>query len=186
MYKHNAIILSGPPISGKSVLGELLAKKYNFEFYSVGLMWRKRWAALYPKKEVPFEVFWKKSQISLTDQEKKSIDDFVRQLCKKGNVIADSRFAAICGDTIGLKVLVTASFEVRFSRALDREIYRFETSKRLKRILKSRENDEVALGKNLYQLDYRNPQSYHVVLNSGLLTLDEEIDIVHNLVINKK
>ena len=50
----------------------------------------------------------------------------------------------------------------------------------MERILFSREDTELFLGKRLYGEDYdhRNPDHYGIILNTGILTVEEEHDII--------
>jgi cytidylate kinase len=181
MYNYKTIVLSGPPVSGKSTLANALARKYKFSLHSVGQMWRKKWRTLHPKGDVPFELFWSEAQETLTDKEKKALDTHTKEVCEQGNVIVDSRFVAIYGGDVGLRILVTADFEVRYLRAYERESYKSKSFEELKSILQNREKEEVIFGKYLYGQDYRDPTHYHIVLNSGMLTLEEEINVVDRL-----
>jgi hypothetical protein len=45
-------------------------------------------------------------------------------------------------------------------------------------ILEKREEDECVIGKDLFGKDYRDSSIYHIVLNTGLLSIDQEFEIV--------
>ena len=52
----------------------------------------------------------------------------------------------------------------------------------VKQILIERERDETKMGHDLFEIDYRDAKHYHLIINSGLLTVDEEIPVVTSII----
>jgi len=60
--------------------------------------------------------------------------------------------------------------------------YNGNGEKEIKEILYRREADEVAASKRLFGYDYRDSANYHLVLNTALVSQEEEIAIIKTLV----
>jgi cytidylate kinase len=174
--KYNAINLSGLPISGKSTLAKKLSEIYGWEIYSVGKIWRKKYEKDHPNKDITFEEWWK----ATTVKDNIDADNQAREIMKKGNVVGDFRFSIICKDLPVLLVFVTADLDTRAKRATETEKYENKTIEEIKKLLLIRENNEVKMAKEIYgeDYDYRNPKQYHVILDSGKMTVEEEIEKV--------
>lgn len=182
--KFTSIFLAGPPVSGKSTLAKMLAERLNFPIYSIGRMFREEWAKKYPNQEISFEEYWR----NLSPSEVKYQDNVATAVFAKGNVIAEGRYAIMCQSLpTMLRILVTAPLEIRAQRALALERYQGKSVEEIKAILLSREEDEVKMGKELYgeAYDYRAADYYHFVVNSGPLSLDEEVAVITKLFDNK-
>ncbi len=100
-----------------------------------------------------------------------------REIFAHGNIIGDTRYAIFCRDLPSLTAFVTADMNTRALRAMRSEKYRDKKFHTVRTILFAREEDEVRIGKQLVGswYDYRNPEHYHMVLDSGTLSLEEEV-----------
>ncbi len=174
-----SIILSGQPVSGKSALAKRLSEIYKWPVHSPGQLWRDEWRRLYPSGEISFEDFWRNT----TTEDNLRMDQRAREIFEKGGVIGDTRYSIYCTDLPALLVLITADLDVRVQRALGIDRYRNKSLEEVRQTLIEREKDEVRVGQSLYGIDYdyRDPKYYHLTLNSGLLTLDEEISTLVNV-----
>lgn len=177
--KFNSIIISGLPGSGKTTLAEKLSEHYNWQIYSIGQLWRDKWTKLYPNKEVSFSDFWR----STTLEENREINIKARDIFKNGNIIADIRYAIYARDLPALFLFVTSPLEVRAKRALNSGKYEEYSLEKIKDILIKREKDELITGRQLIDgdYDYRDPSSYHLIINSGMLSIEEEFYLIRNL-----
>lgn len=176
MNKYNSIVFSGLPGSGKSTLvnaltGLLFVDERNI--FSMRSKWNEKWKTLYPNEEKSFEEFWRNTTL----QENREMDSEVREFLKQGHVIGDMRYTLACEGLPALCVFVTADLDIRAERNLSSPKYKDKTIIEIKNILYGRERDELKMGKELYGSDYdfRNPEYYHLVLNSGKLSVNEEV-----------
>lgn len=171
-----SIVISGKPKSGKSTLAKMLADSYGWEKLSLGGMWRERWERLYPNGEVPFDVFWKGTTIA----ENRKMNVEAKRIFEKGRIVADSRFVSYLSAKKCLLVYMTASLEARAKRSSIGE-YRGKSMTEITRLLLKRERDEVIMGKKLFKTDYRDPEQFHLILNSERLTPEQEFAIVRKV-----
>ena len=183
MSKYNSLIFSGFPGSGKSTLAKELADVYKCEVYSMGKLWREEHKRLYPNQEISFEEYWKNT----TTEDNLNADKKAREIFEQGHVIGDLRYSILCRGLPTLRVFVTADLETRAKRAFDAGNYGGKSFDEIIKILMWREKDELKKGKELYGegYDFRDPNNYHLILNSGVLTIDQEKDIVHKALFGK-
>jgi cytidylate kinase len=175
---YKSIVFSGLPGAGKSTLVEKLSDVYGWPVCSVGNQWRARWKQKYPSNKVPFEEYWRTT--STKDLEQINMD-FAEAIIK-GNMIGDSRYAIYLRNLPVLLVFLSADLETRASRAFGLEKYKDKPIEEIKQILQQREVDEIAAGRRLYSYDYRDSCYYHVSINTGMLSQEEEIAIIRGLV----
>lgn len=178
MAQYKSIILSGLAGSGKSTLARELTRRYRWPLVSIGDTWRAMWLEKYPDKSISFEKFIE----SLTREEDRLMNEKMRATYEKGNVIGDARYA-VCYRNIPytLLVFVTASLDVRVSRAIGDPKYLGKPEVEVRQILLERERHEVSVCTDLFGDDYREASHYHLVINSGLLTLEQEVDAISAL-----
>lgn len=176
MPMYNSILISGRPVSGKSTLVLALSKIYDWEVFSVGKLWREEWERRYPNHEIRFDEYWAKTSM----EENLEMDRKAQAILEKGNVIGDLRVSAITENLKVLKVFVDASITVRIERAKNKKEYSGLSSKEIRNILNKREKDELKMYRLAYgkKYDYRDPLNYHLVINAGILKLEEEVRII--------
>lgn len=179
MTSYNSIILSGLAGSGKSTLARELTKRYKWPLVSIGDTWRELWAEQYPDKSISFEMYIE----SLSREEDRAMNERMRSTYEQGKVIGDARYA-VCYKNIStaLLIYVTASLDVRVRRGIGDPKYIDKSEEEVRRILIDREQHEVSVCKDLFGQDYRDASHYHVSVNSGLLTLEQEVDAIAALV----
>ncbi len=182
MLLYKSVILSGTPASGKSALAKRIAQEYGLELHSIGKLWRQRWAKLYPDRDISFEDFWKGS----SREDNMEIDRLAGELIGKGGIIVDSRYAAIYSDDKCLKIFLDADLKLRAERVSGRQEYSGKTMEEIEGILERREEDECRMGKDLFGKDYRDSLIYHIVLNTGLLSMDQEFEMVSGVLEKKE
>ncbi|MEK6934585.1 MAG: AAA family ATPase [Nanoarchaeota archaeon] len=177
--EYKGIAISGLPGSGKTTLAKEISEIYGWSVFSIGQLWREKWRSLYPNGEVSFEDFWRNT--SLRDNlglNLKAREDF-----REGGVIIDTRYAIFLKDLQYLMIFVMADINTRAKRLLKDKKYGDKTLGEIKDVLIARERDELAIGKQLVNddYDYRKAINYHTVLDSGLLTVEQEVKIVRTL-----
>ncbi len=165
--RYGSIILSGLPKVGKSTLAKKLSSDLSMPTYSIGGMWRAKWKELHPNGEVRFEDFWR----STTKEENKGMDRMAKAVFEKGRVIGDVRYPIYNKDKC-LLVFLTAGLEFRTSRAISSGEYSNMSRAEVLEVIRRREADEVAVGMELYGIDYRDPSLYHIVFNLELLSTE--------------
>lgn len=170
---YHSILISGLPGAGKSCLARGLSEKLGWPIYSIGGLFKEEWKRLYPNKEVSFEEYWR----TITKEKNMEMNKRAREIIARGNAIGDFRFAVCCDGLPSLRIYVTADLETRAKRVKDKD---GKSTDQLKRILMARELDEVKVGKELYggSYDFRETHQYHIILNSGLLRFDQELNAV--------
>ena len=176
-----SIILSGLPVSGKTTLAKKLSEIHHWPVFSVGQLWRDEWRQRYPDGKISFEEFWRHTTI----EENHRKNHEARKVFQKGQVIGDTRYAVYCRDLPALLIFVTANLQTRAYRAARMDEYLGLSFQEIESTLQEREEDEVRMGKKLYgeQYDYRDPRHYHMTLNTEMLTLEEEVAAIENLML---
>ncbi len=174
--KYKSIFLSGLPGSGKSTLAQRLSSKYKWPVHSIGQLFRNEWGRKYPDGSIGFEEYMR----STSDEENIRVNREMSDIVRKGNVICDARYPWNLDDSGTLLVFVQASLDTRAARTSGRN--KELPHDVIKKLLSDRETDDVERCKRLFGFDYRNPNMYHFVLNSGLLTVGQELSIVKNAI----
>ena len=177
MYAYKSIVLSGNPGSGKSVLAMALSKKYGWPVHSMGGLWRNKYKELHPKGEITFEEFWGRT----TAEDSRQMNEQAKKIFENGGMIGDSRYVSYLDKKVCLLVFVTADIDTRARRAQNRDEYKTMPVQEIKKILEKREKDELKIGEGLFGIDYRNVNYYHVVINTGMMTVEQEVGVIEAL-----
>lgn len=185
----NAIGLSGDPCSGKTVLIRELERVLGWEVLSIGGLFRKRfitWQADLPslRNTADFDEWWANR---VSDRDIRQVNREARERLERGEVILDSRYVAVNAQDFPTvaRIYLTAPLEVRGQRALISGRYpglslRGDGGAMDK--LHRRALEEYKKGTDLFKIDYRDPTAYHLILNTGMLSLDQEISQVLHLI----
>lgn len=172
-------MLSGLPGAGKSTLVKKLVEIYGWPVLAVSDLWRAKWAKLYPNKEIPFEEYWRTT--STVDNKQINVD--FREEILGNNLIGDSRFTIYLRDLPVLLVFLTADIDIRAKRGVGLAKYNSHNQEEIKKILCQREVDEAATSKRLFNYDYRDSRNYHITFNTGMISQEEEIEIIKTLML---
>lgn len=178
--KYSGLILSGLPGSGKSTLAKELGFCYGWSVFSIGQLFREEYDKKRPLRDISFDEFWKKT----SHDDNVLMDSFARGILEKGNVIGDLRYGVIGEGLPLLQVFINAPLQVRANRCFGNSRYSGMSVDMIADNLLKREFDESARGVELYgkSYDYRDPSRYHVVLNSGKLSVLEEANVLKSLI----
>ncbi|HOI97709.1 MAG: cytidylate kinase family protein [Minisyncoccales bacterium] len=175
--KYQSIVFSGLPGAGKSTLVAKLKEIYKWPMLSVGDLWRARWANLCPDKEISFEEYWR----TTSSEDNRQVNVDFREQATKNHLIGDCRYTVYLKDLPVFLVFLTADLNIRAKRGVGLAKYNGNGEKEIKEILYRREADEVAASKRLFGYDYRDPANYHLVLNTAMLSQEEEIAVIKSL-----
>lgn len=178
MALYTRIILSGLAGAGKSTLAYRLKEVYQWPLYSIGDTWRALWKEKYQATNLSFEKFIEQ----LTRKDDQEMNERMRASFEKEHMIGDARYSLCYKNIPALFIFITAPLAVRAERALQTEKYQGKTFAEISKILEAREEHEVEVCKDICGSDYRDISQYHLVLNSDLLTLEEEVAVIQTLV----
>ena len=142
----------------------------------IGDILRERWRKEYPNAEILFEIYW--PNLSFESQVQINLD--LKGRIASEPIIGDTRYPILVENEISKKLFVTSNLETRVERAFVNPNNK-KSKDDIKEILQQREQNELKLGKQLTQnedYDYRNPQHYHVRLDTTDKTVDQEVEFV--------
>jgi len=179
--RYSAIVVSGLPGAGKGHLSRELSKLTGWPVVSIGELWRKKHKE--SNSTNSFEEFWK----SISIEQQKTMDISAREIMEKGNIIGEFRFSKLAKGLNALFIFLTADIDKRAERAFKMGKHNEKSLEEIKKILEKRENDEVEIGKQIYgeDYDYRSPEQYSVILDSGELSVNEEVEVVKGMLDGK-
>jgi len=177
-------VFSGGPGGGKSSLANRIAALFNVPVVSAGTILREKHKVLYPDGAVSFED-WYGTQ---NGKSVKTLNDEIKTIFESGKVVGESRFVGHFDAPKCLFVYVDAAIAIkaeRLSKDKNRSDYYGKSVEEVSQILKRRTLDETKVAEELAQLygigstyDYKDPKHYHLYLNSGILSLEEEVEKV--------
>lgn len=175
--KYKSIVFSGLPGSGKSTLAAKLKEIYGWPVLSIGDIFRQRWVEKYPDKKVSFEDYWRQ----VADEEIVELNIVAHNSFSQKNIIGDSRYTIYLRELPILLVFMSADIGARATRAFGLGKYSGKSIEEIKQIMAQREADETAVSKRLFGYDYRQSHYYNLALNSGRLTINDEIAIIREI-----
>ncbi len=156
------ITISGESGSGKTTIGQMLAKNLNYNFYSGGYFFRKK-AEEYNMDIIEFSTYAEKHR-EIDLEEDRMIIDFIKN---HDNIVIESR---LCGylshreNIDSYKIFLYAEEDTRIKRLLDRDK---DTSR--ENIIK-RERSEIRRYMTFYGIDYRNYLYYDLIIKTDILS----------------
>lgn len=170
-HADRGIVVSGDPRAGKTTLVGLLSAEYGKEVYSVDRYWRERYKKEHPDGDIIFEEYLR----SRPDREQREANINLKHYAHDLGYIIDTEYASMFDMNRCLVIYLRAPLEVRAERVANRPEYLGKTTNEIKAILTRRQVDEVAVGIKLFGVDYRSRNLYHLILDSSLLTPEEEL-----------
>lgn len=157
------ITISGLSASGKSTIGEAIAKKYKLRYVTAGEIFRK-----YAKeRKTPLEVFSKIRHRNIDyEMDRRSLI-----LSIKGNVVIDARLSGwVAGEWADSRIYVHANQRNRAARMAKREKMSMSESIR---VLRERDQEDSKKYEQLYKIDVMDRSIYDIVINNNNLTVSQ-------------
>jgi len=165
------VAVSGKPGAGTSTIGKRIAQELDVDFFSVGEKFFKS-----SKKDETSEALetWKSDKGRNRDFHKK-IDEYQREVAKKGDVVISSKLAIwILKDLADWNIWLECDFEERVRRSVQRDNIDPEEARRK---IEERQRIEREQWKRIYGFD-RNDQKQmaDLVIDTTNLSVDEVLE----------
>lgn len=171
------ITITGNLGSGKSTIGNLLSKKYNFEVYSTGKIQRDL------AKQMNLSTL-ELNQLMMSDRKyDHMIDDETSRISRESsdkNIIFDSRLAWHFVEK-SFKVFVTVNLDVAAKRIMNDQrgsVEKYASIEEAKALLAERANTENIRYKEIYNLNYMDFTNYDLVIDGTYCDTDTITDII--------
>ncbi|MEM0139329.1 MAG: cytidylate kinase family protein [Ferroplasma sp.] len=159
------ITISGESGSGKTTVGQLLAKTLNYEFISGGFFFRKK-AEQYRMELNEFSKY-AESHPEIDREEDEMIVNFLRS---HDNIVLESRlsgFMAYKNNIQSFRIYLNANFTTRLNRLMGRD------SGVTRSQIIGRERSEIIRYMEFYGIDYRTYSYYNYIIDTDSCTPDE-------------
>ncbi|HYA21685.1 MAG TPA: cytidylate kinase family protein [Thermoproteota archaeon] len=157
---------------GKSTHSKALADSMGLRYVSTGLLFRDVAA------EKGMDII-ELTKLSAKDRSiDKEIDDRSKRLLMEGNVVFDSMLApylSLSGRVESFRIYLFAPLKVRTQRIADRDD--IEESRALMET-ELRERTELERFKRYYSIDIRDTSIYHLMLDTSLFPIEDNVKIL--------
>lgn len=172
------ITMTGNLGSGKSTLGKILLKEYNFEIYSTGTIQRQLATEM---NLTTLEL----NQLMCSDHKYDNmIDDATTRISKENkdkNIVFDSRLAWNFVED-SFKVFVSVDIDVAANRVINDktrgDVESYNSIDEAKELLLQRANTEKLRYKDIYNLDYFDFSNYNLIIDSTYNKPEEIAEII--------
>ena len=168
------ITISGLHGSGKSTVARVVSKAFNLRHISAGELFR----------QIALKRGLTVSELSKLSSEKRNVDDVVdertRNEAKQGNVVLDGLLAGwLVKEEADIKIFLVASERVRIERIARREGISYESAREATLL---REGLERRRFNRFYGFDLRDLSLYDLVFNTGLLSIEANMQIIKTFI----
>lgn len=168
------ITISGLHGTGKSTFARSISKSFGLRHVSAGDLFR----------QIADERGLTVSELSKLSSKNRKIDDIIDERTKRearrGSVLLDGLLAGwMARKEADLKLFLTASEKVRIQRIARREGISFNAARRATLL---REKLEKRRFNRFYGIDINNTAIYDLTLNTGLLSVKANIDVIETFV----
>ncbi len=164
------ITISGESGSGKTTVGEMLAKNLNYNFYSGGYFFRKK-AEEYKMDIIEFSTYAERHR-EIDLEEDKLITDFIKN---HDNIVIESRLCGYLSHKESIdsyRIFLYAEEDTRINRLLGRD-----DGASKENIIK-RERSELRRYMTFYGIDYRNYQYYNLIIKTDNLSIENVLSSI--------
>lgn len=170
------VVVGGPGGTGSSTVARILAEKWGLHRIDAGEIMRNK----LEKKELSDYLI---QQVTSHPEIDRSIDQFIVRMSYYPNILIESKYFAVIASTVGIactvRIWITADFETRIYRILEREGQMkkrkiissedplfLETQQKLMR----RQANDIKRCRKLYKADLSKPDLYNdiVIDTTGL------------------
>ncbi len=158
------VAISGLHGAGKTTAAQTLAKKFKLRYVSAGAVFRQ----LAKERGMTLDEFSRHAERHPNID--RMIDRRTADAAREDKVLIDARLAGWMAKKADVKILLTASVEVRVRRIARREGRRYRDV--LRETIR-RERSEAKRFKEFYNIDVNDHSPFDIVLNTGRLSIRE-------------
>lgn len=171
LMKKLVIALSGPPGSGTSTVGKVLARRLKLEYFSPGLYYRKIMKQRGVEKA---PEFWK-TKFGSSKELHEHVDQVQLEKARKGNIVVEGTLSIYFLKKIAShKVWLNVQLKVRAQRTAKKEKIPYQRA--LKEV-KERQTMERKGWEKIYGFDYFNQKKdAGLILDSSNLTINQTVN----------
>lgn len=169
------ITIGGQAGSGKSTVGRIVAEKLGYRYYSIGDM-RREMASKRGMTLGEFNKMGEKEEF--TDKE---VDDFQRELGKKGDNLVINGRTSYYFIPDSFKVYLKADIEKRAERVLGdsgRKGEEYKNIEEVKEKLKERDGCDLKRYLKFYGIDPSDESSYDLVVDTSGITAEQVAGLI--------
>lgn len=166
------IALSGPPGSGASTIGKLLARRLELKYFSPGKYFKK---LSKEKNETKAALSYLQTKVGRSKELHEHIDNLQIKKAKKGDIVLEGTLSIhFLKNLADYKIWIDASIEKRAERTSKRD--KIPMKEAIKKI-KKREYIERQTWKRLYGFDYfSQKKDADLVVDSSYLTKNQTVN----------
>lgn len=166
--------MSGLHGTGKTTYARMLAKDFGLRHISAGELFRR----IAKERGLSLAEF---SKLASKDPAvDKIVDDQTKKEAKEGSVIIDGLLASwIVGDLADIKVHLIAPEKIRITRIARRDGIPYKEAKKITLL---REGIEKERFKRVYSIDIDDKSIYDLVLNTGKLSLEANLEVIKKFI----
>ncbi len=166
--------ISGLHGTGKSTYARKIAEKFGLRHISAGELFR----------QIAAERGLSLSELSREAEEKDELDRLLDERTKnelgKGGVVVDGLLTGwLAREEDALKIYLSAPYEVRVKRIALRDGVTYDEAERATAL---RESIERRRFKRLYGIDIDDLSIYDLVLNTGLMSIEGNVEVIRSFV----
>lgn len=168
------ITISGLHGTGKTTYAKALSSSFNLRHISAGMFFRQ----IATEKGITISDLT--SMTVKNDEIDRLVDERTRVEAKRSNVVIDGLLAGwMSRDFADIKIYLTASDDVRISRIARRDEVSISKARKMTLF---RERVERKRFKKFYGIDINDVKIYDLILNTELLPIELNIDIIRNFI----
>jgi predicted cytidylate kinase len=164
------IAISGFTASGKTTVGEILAKRLGVAHLHPSF---KDWA-----KEEGIDLLSFQEQAEENEAIDKKFDDFVREEAKKQPCVASTWLSPWTVEKAQLRIFLTCPLSIRIARICEREGMDEDEAREY---IKKKDESNFLRYKKLYDIDFLNVETYSffdMMINSSIYSPSQICDMI--------